>query len=124
MADVGDATGPVVVEFPDEFDFSNAGEVAKRLRAAILPGVNVVVADLTRTTFCDSSGARIMLLARDWARADDVELRLAVPPGPTLVVLKLLTLDELFAIYPSLEGALTGEPVPALDIDDGEAAAG
>ena len=111
MTDVGDATGPVVVKFPEEFDLSNAGEVAERLRAAIAPGVSVVVADLSATAFCDSSGVRIMLLARDWASADNVELRLAVPPGPTLVVLKLLTLDELLPIYPSLDEAVAGEPV-------------
>lgn len=115
MADCGQATGPVVVEFPDEFDLGNAGDVAQRVRAAIVPGGRVVVADLTRTVFCDSSGVRIILLARDWASADDVELRLAVPAGPTLVVLRLLALDKLLPIYPSLQEALAGEPV--LDSD-------
>jgi anti-sigma B factor antagonist len=111
VADLRHATGPVVVEFPDEFDFGNAADVAKRLRAAIAPEVGVVVADLTTTVFCDSSGLRTMLLARDWASADNVELRLAVPPGPTLDMLKLATLDELLPIYPSLEEALAREPV-------------
>lgn len=112
MADVGDALGPVVVEFPEEFDFGNAGEAAERVRAAIVPGVAVVVADLTRTVFCDSSGVRIMLLAHDWASTDGVELRLVVPPGPALVVLQLLALDELLPIYPSLREALAGVPAP------------
>ena len=111
MADLGHATRPVVVEFPNEFDFDNAGDVAVRLRAAIAPGVSVVVADLTTTAFCDSSGVRIMLLACDWASADHVELRLAVPPGPTLVVLKLVALDERLPIYPGLAEALAGELV-------------
>jgi anti-anti-sigma regulatory factor len=102
-----------------EILFGNAGDVAVRLRAAIAPGVSVVVADLTTTAFCDSSGVRIMLLARDWASADNVELRLAAPPGPTLVVLKLVALDELLAIYPSLEEALAGEPVLDADVPRG-----
>jgi anti-anti-sigma regulatory factor len=55
----------VVVEFPDEFDFGSAGDVAVRLRAAIAAGVSVVVADLTTAAFCGSCGVRIMLLARD-----------------------------------------------------------
>ena len=112
MADLGHAPGPVVVEFPEEFDFGNAGEVAERVRAAIVPGVAVVVADLTRTALCDSSGVRIMLLAHDCASADGVELRLVVPPGPALVVLKLLALDELLPVYPSLREALAGVPAP------------
>jgi anti-sigma B factor antagonist len=119
VANFGHATGPVVVEFPDELDFDNAGDIAERLRAAIAPGVSVVVADLTTTAFCDSSGVRIMLLARDWASAGNVELRLAVPPGPTLVVLKLLDLDERLPIYPGLEQALAGEPVLSADAPRG-----
>jgi anti-sigma B factor antagonist len=115
VTDMGDTTGPVVVEIPEEFDFGNAGDVARRLRTAIAPGVGVVVADLTSTVFCDSSGVRMVLLARDWASADNVELRLAVPPGPALDVLKLATLDELLPVYPSLGEALAGEPV--LDAD-------
>ena len=70
-----------------------------------------MAADLTTTAFCDSSGVRIMLLARDWASAGNAGLRLAVPPGPTLVVLKLAALDELLPIYPSLEDALAGQPI-------------
>jgi anti-anti-sigma regulatory factor len=85
---MGDAAGLVVVEFPDEFDVGNAADVVRRLRTAIAPGAGVVVADLTTTGFCDSSGVRMMLLARDWAIADNVELRLAVPPAPALTVLK------------------------------------
>jgi anti-sigma B factor antagonist len=107
----GHATEPVIVEFPAEFDISNAGEVAGRLRHAIAPGVSAVIADLTTTAFCDSSGVRIILLARDWATTDNVDLRVAVPPGPTLVVLKLVGLDQLLPIYPSLDTARAGEPV-------------
>jgi hypothetical protein len=57
------------------------------------------------------SGVRIVVLARDWATTDNVELRLAVPPGPTLVVLKLVGLDQLLPIYPNLDEALAGAPV-------------
>jgi anti-anti-sigma factor len=103
--------GPVIVPFPDEFDITNAGDVAALLREAITPGISAVVADLTATAFCDSSGVRIVVLARDWATADNVPLRLAVRPGPTLVVLKLVGLDQLMPIYPSIEEALAGEPV-------------
>lgn len=112
MDDRAQATEPVVVRFPDEFDISNAGDLATQMRAAITRAGSAVVADLTTTVFCDSSGLRIIVLARDWAMADNVELRLAVPPGPTLVVMKLVGLDQLLPIYPSLDQALAGEPIP------------
>ena len=113
MNDLAQTTKPVVVGLPDELDVSNAGELAEQLRAAIAPGVAAVVADLTTTVFCDSSGVRIIVLARDWARADNVELRLAVPPGPALVVMNLVGLDKLLPIYPSLDEALAGGPISA-----------
>jgi anti-sigma B factor antagonist len=115
VADRAQITEPVVVTFPDEFDISNAGDLAKQMRAAIAPGVSAVVADLTTTVLCDSSGLRVIVLAYDWAKADNVELRLAVPPGSTLVVLKLVGLDQLLPIYPSLDQALAGEPNPGED---------
>lgn len=119
MDDRVQSTGPVVVGFPEELDLTNAGDLAEQLRAAITPEVAVVVADLTTTVFCDSSGLRIIVLARDWAKADKVELRLAVPPGPTLVVMKLVGLDQLLPIYPSLDQALAGEPHPELNASPG-----
>jgi hypothetical protein len=42
-----------------------------------------------------------------------------VPPSPTLVVLKLLDLDEWLPIYPSLEQALAGQPVLNADAPRG-----
>jgi anti-sigma B factor antagonist len=105
-------TKPVVVAFPDEFDISNAGDLAKQMRAAITPEVSAVIADLTTTVPCDSSGLRVIVLAYDWAKADQVELRLAAPPGSVLVVMKLVGLDQLVPIYPSLDKALAGEPIP------------
>jgi|SRR5215469_1373969 len=106
------AVRPAVVTLPTEIDITNAGDVAEELRAAIASGGSTVVADLTATVFCDSSGLRVVLLAHDWATADGVELRLAVSPGPALVILKMLSLDELVPVYPTLDEALAGEPAP------------
>jgi anti-sigma B factor antagonist len=74
-----------------------------------------VIADLTGTEFCDSAGLRIIVLARDWAAADNVELRLAVPPGPALTVMKIVGLDQVLPIYPSLDKALAGGLIPRED---------
>lgn len=97
---------------PAEVDITGAGDLAQRFREAIAPGIGAVVADLTTTVFCDSAGLRIIVLTCDWARADNVELRLAVPPGPPLAVMKLVGLDRLVPIYPSLSQALAAVPIP------------
>ncbi|HEX4660822.1 MAG TPA: STAS domain-containing protein [Streptosporangiaceae bacterium] len=112
MADPEHATGPVVVVLPAEIDIVNAEGIGEQLRSALRPGVTVVIADMTSTVFCDSSGMRHLVLVHDYATAHDAQLRLAVPPGHVLRILKLMGLDHLLPIYPSLATALTdGSPV-------------
>lgn len=100
---------PAVVALPAEIDIANADGVGAQLRSAVTPGVTIVIADLTSTVFCDSSGMRHLLLAHDYAVAHDAQLRLALPPGHVLRILKLMGLDHLLAIYPSLAAALTDD---------------
>ena len=47
---------PVVVVLPAEIDVTNSEQVYDRLVAALTPGVDIVIADMTSTSFCDSSG--------------------------------------------------------------------
>ena len=56
---------PAVVPLPAEIDLNNAEAVSELIGAALEPGVTVVVADLTGTAFCDSSGLRYLLLAQE-----------------------------------------------------------
>jgi anti-sigma B factor antagonist len=122
VVDVESLAEPVVVTLPAEIDVSNAGEVATQFRAAIDPHAGAVIADLTSTAFCDSTGVRILVLARDWATTNGVELRLVAPPGPTLVVLRLIGLDQLLRIYPTLDEAVAAEPVPHGQLTPGDPA--
>jgi anti-sigma B factor antagonist len=97
--------GLAIVALPAEIDIANAEQVWHRLSAALAPGVEVVVADLSATTFCDASGIRALLRVRDQAAVTRVELRLAVPPGRVRNPLELLSLDRQLAIYPSASQA-------------------
>jgi len=100
---------PVVIPLPAEIDMANAEDVGDQLRSALTPGVTIVIADMTTTVFCDSSGIRSLLLAHDHAAARDAQLRLAAPSRHLLQILQLMGLDRLLPIYPSLATALTGE---------------
>ena len=108
MSDAERVPAPVIVTLPAEIDAANAESVGERLRAAFTPGVTVVIADMTATVFCDSAGMRHLILADDCAAAHGAQLRLAVLPGHVLRVLKLMGLDRLLSIYPSLAAALAG----------------
>jgi anti-sigma B factor antagonist len=110
---------PVIVRLPAEIDMTNAEDVGEQLRSAFTPGVTLVIADLTSTVFCDSAGARQLLLAHHSADARDAQVRFVIPDRNTLRVLQLLGLDRLLSIHPSLETAASAGPAP-----DGDAASG
>jgi anti-anti-sigma factor len=107
-------TAPVVVTLPTEIDIANADQVFGRLSLAIGSGAGIVIADLTGTDFCGSAGIGAVLMARDRASADGVQLRLALQPsGPARSLFELLSLDRKLPVYPSLAQALAaGEPPP------------
>jgi len=100
---------PEIIALPAEIDITNADRVGAELRAAFRPGVAVVIADMTRTSFCDSAAARNLLLANDQAAQGHAELRLAIPSAAVQRTLKILGLR----IYPSLESALASGRSPA-----------
>jgi len=100
---------PVVVTLPAEIDFMNAAEVCDQICAAFRPGIAIVVADLTATTFCDTAGIRHLLLADERARAGQVELRFVVPAiGSVQRVLGLTGVDRVLAVYQTLDTAIVG----------------
>ena len=103
---------PEIVTLPAEIDIGNAERTGRELRAAFRPGVTVVIADLTRTSFADSSAMRALLEADATAAASRDELRLVIPPGPVLRALTITGLDQLLRIYPSLDAALSGRTPP------------
>ena len=101
-----------VVPLPAEIDITNAREAGRDLLAAVVPGVSAIVADMTATTFCDSSGISMLVRAHKQAVANGTELRLVVPATAVLRSLALASIDHLLPIYPSLSTALATGPQP------------
>ena len=99
---------PPVVPLPAEIDMANADDIGQQLAAAFTPGVRVVIADMTATTFCDSTGINTLLRASRRATANGSELRVLRPCPRVLRVMEVLGVDALLAIYCTLEEALAG----------------
>ena len=100
---------PVVVELPGEIDMTNAERVAAQLSDSFVPGVRVVVADLTATSFCDSSRNPRLTLLHQKAAESGARLHLAVAAGgPVSRVLDLMDLTGVLNVYPSVEAAAAG----------------
>ena len=103
---------PTVVTLPAEIDMANADRADADLQAAFAPGVTIVVADMTATTFCDSSGISMLVRAHKQAAANSTQLWLVVPSTAVRRTLALVQVDCLLPVYPSLHQALAAEPVP------------
>ena len=87
----------VVVALPAEIDMASADRVGQQLGAAFAPGVKTVIADMTATRFCDSSGISALVRAHKQAVANGTQLR-------------LVQMDHLLPIYPTLSQALAAGP--------------
>lgn len=110
MANPEHLSTPVIVPLPAEIDIANGAAVGQQLCAAFSPGVTIVIADMTATVFCDSSGISQLVLAHHCAAAHRAQLRVAVPHDQVRDVLNVTGVDHLLAVYPSLDAALAPAP--------------
>jgi anti-sigma B factor antagonist len=97
-----------VAALPIEIDISNADQVREDLLSVINRGAVLLIADLSRTTFCDSTGVNALVRAFGRASASDGEMRLAVTTPAVRRVLAITGVDRLLDIYPSVAASLAG----------------
>jgi len=101
----GAAPRTAVVTLPGSIDISSARRIGGELGSVLASGITTVIADMTATTFCDSSGARILVAACEQAAANNIEMRLVLPSAFVLRALKLMGLGRV-PVYLTLDGAL------------------
>jgi anti-sigma B factor antagonist len=101
---------PEIVTLPGEVDINNAPRLGRELLGAFGPRVTVVIADMSLTEFCDSTGIRHLLTANDAAIARGSELRVVVRCPAVLRVMQTVGVDRILRIYSSLGEALSGNP--------------
>jgi anti-sigma B factor antagonist len=100
------AGGVPVVAAPEEVDFASAPDLRSALLAAAADGPGTLVADMTRTRFCDASGLHALLAAHKRAQADGGELRLVIPNAVVLRVFAITGIDRMIPNFTSLDDAL------------------
>ena len=104
--------GPVIVTLPPEIDMSNARSVAAQLAEPLSQGARLLIADLSATVFCDSSGMRNLLLAQHSATAAGAEMRVVAPSGAVSRVMGIMGLLAELRVFPALEEALAAGAPP------------
>jgi anti-sigma B factor antagonist len=108
MSDQAAQIMPVVVVLAAEIDVTNSDEAYRQLAAALAQGAPVVIADMTSTTFCDSSGVHAIMRAHEQATAQDVVLRVAVSPGGSVRrVLQLTGAVMVVPVFSTVQDAMS-----------------
>lgn len=114
----------VVVTLPAEIDMANADQVRADLDAAFGPGVGMVIADMTGTRFCDTSGIHALVMTHKKAQSGNTRFGVVAGPGEVRRVLGILRLDAVLAIYPQLDMALAANGNKPADGQQGPQAEG
>jgi anti-sigma B factor antagonist len=93
-----------VVRLPERIDTSNADQVREQLLALLNSdgsGTGPLIADLTGTTFCDTSAINALLRAHTRAGGQRRRLYAAVPPGGT--VRKVFDIAAISRVIPTFD---------------------
>jgi anti-sigma B factor antagonist len=98
--------GVPVVAAPEEIDITNAPELRSALLEAAAHGHGTVVADLSRTQFCDSSGLHTLLAAHKRATTSGGDMLLVIRGHAVLRVFTITGVDHIIPNFTSLEEAL------------------
>src|SRR5215469_4448769 len=97
----------VALALPAEIDITNALDSCAQLCAAMDDGAQLVIADMTATRFCDTSGFRMLLLASQIAVDHRTDFRVVMPTGGAVLrALKMLGIDKVLSTYSSLPDAM------------------
>ena len=112
-------SGVPVVTVPEEIDITNAPDLRSALLQAAADGPGTLVADMTRTRFCDSSGLHTLLAAHKRARAEGGDLLLVIRSAAVLRIFAITAMDRMIPNFTSLDDALAhtspggSNPAPA-----------
>ncbi|WP_285573153.1 STAS domain-containing protein [Actinoallomurus iriomotensis] len=107
-----------VVELPEQVDTSNADAVREQLLALLNSGDEPIIADLTGTTFCDSSAVNALLRANTRARATGRPLYAAVAPsGIVRKVFDITAVARAIPTFDDVGSAVATAVVTALEED-------
>jgi len=97
-----------VVTLPAEIDVTNADTTREELLAVLNQGAAMLVADMSKTVFCDSSGVSALVRVFRHATTSGAAIRLVVSTPAVRRVLSITGVDRLVDIYPSVAASLAG----------------
>jgi anti-sigma B factor antagonist len=112
-----------VVTLPAEIDVTIADTVRDELLAILGQGAVLLIADLSKTEFCDSAGVSSLVRTYRQASTSGSALRLVVGTPSVQRVLSITGVDRLVDVFPSVAASLAGTPGTANLVQPADAAA-
>jgi len=94
-----------VVHVAGEVDVYTSPSLKAALADAMSDGCPVVIADLSKVPFIDSSGLGVLVGALRRAREAGGELHLVSADDAVVKILRITGLDKVFRLYPTLDEA-------------------
>ena len=95
-----------VVTLPAEIDVTNADMVRDELLSVLNQGAALLIADLGKTSFCDSAGVSALVRTFRRATAGASAMRLVVNTPAVQRVLSITGVDRLVDTFPSVAASL------------------
>jgi anti-sigma B factor antagonist len=101
-----------VVTLPEEIDVTNADMVQEELLSVMNQGAALLIADASKTNFCDSAGVSALVRVFRQASSSASVMRMVVSAPAVLRVLSITGVDRLVDIFPSVAASLAGVVEP------------
>jgi anti-sigma B factor antagonist len=98
--------GIVVLSICDEVDMFSAPQFSQAIRDALGNAPAGVIVDLTEVKFLASVGMSALLVAQEEADALSARFGIVAEGAATSRPIRLLGLDDILALYPTLDEAL------------------
>ncbi|MEV7198799.1 STAS domain-containing protein [Streptomyces griseoluteus] len=102
-----------VVRLPSEVDYENADDVGARCEGLIKEGCRALVLDASEVQYLDSSGISMIITLSRVLDSHAGALRLAALSDHYQQVWRLLGLDSLLPVFPTVNAALDGRFIGA-----------
>src|SRR5438445_3365287 len=98
-----------VLQLEGEIDLHVSPEVAESLRTMIAKKPKVVVVDLTKVTYFDSSGLAALIEGMQKVQEYGGRFALAGVQESVTHILEIARLDQVFQIFPDVDSALAAK---------------
>jgi|SRR5581483_4401638 len=100
---------PNVLPLEGEIDLHVSPEVAEELRAMVEKKPKVLVVDLGKVTYLDSSGLAVLIEAMQNVQAYGGKFAVAQVQESVQHIFEIARLDQVFRIFPDVDSALAAK---------------